>query len=145
MIKIYSYLLFFTLAIIYAPLMGQQYITEKMVELTAAQPEVKAYFSAHPTIFILSNEWVNAENCRINQLSTSKVLLLMEEEELNLRKHKTWMEFNLIKRKQTEATVKIKLYDKVDVEDKARKEFEQKDKSLTFKFERQAGIWRLKE
>jgi len=107
---------------------AQQYLRQRLVELSLETDEVKAYFEAFSTVFILSNSFCNKMNCDAANLRTSKKAMILTREELFLRNMDKWIEFTLIKRKKNKAVVKVKL----------------RKKGLeTFKFIQKRGNWYL--
>lgn len=107
---------------------AQQYLRQRLVELSLETDEVKAYFEAFSTVFILSNSFCNKMNCDAANLHTSKKAMILTREELFLRNMDKWIEFTLIKRKKNKAVVKVKL----------------RKKGLeTFKFIQKRGNWYL--
>jgi hypothetical protein len=89
---------------------AQQYLTERLVELTIETEPVQEYFEAFNTVFIQSNNFCNNNNCRAAMLTTNKKVMILNKDELFMRKLNKWMEFILIKRNKNKATVKIKLH-----------------------------------
>lgn len=150
-------------------LIAQQYFTETMVRLAASSDAVQEYFKTTPTIFIRSNDWVNEENCRIGSLSAPKMLLLLTDEELEIRQYERWMEFGSIKRNGNEGIVRLRFHknkppkegkDKKqnkteknpDASKNDRKEYavlsrinKGKPTTVTLKFIRERGRWKLKD
>ncbi len=103
---------FFVLFFLSAPPQnyGQQYLTERLVELSIETDEVQNYFKAFNTVFILSNDYCNNMNCRASILRTNKKVMILSREDIFMRKIDKWLEFTLIQRKGDEAFVKIKLH-----------------------------------
>jgi hypothetical protein len=89
---------------------AQQYLTERLVEMTIETEQVQEYFEAFNTVFIQSNYFCNNNNCRAAMLTTNKKVMILNKDELFMRKLNKWMEFILIKRNKNKATVKIKLH-----------------------------------
>lgn len=91
-------------------LFSQQYLTEKLVEMTIGTPEVQEYFEAFNTAFILSNHFCNNNNCRASKLVANKKVMILEKEDLFMRNLQNWIEFILIKRNNDRAIVKVKMH-----------------------------------
>lgn len=107
---------------------AQQYLTELLVELTIETEAVQEYFKAFNTVFIQSNVFCNNNNCRAAQLTANKKVMILDKDELFMRKLNKWMEFIVIKRNKNKATVKIKLH---------------KEGFKTLKFVQNRGEWYL--
>ncbi len=123
--KIYPLIfLFFLLIMPFS--FGQQYLTERLVELSIEDEKTKTYFEAFNTVFIQSNQYCNNSNCRASMLKASKKAIILEKEDLFMRNMNQYMEFISIRRKGNTAVVKIKYA---------------KGGSSTLKFRQKRGIW----
>ena len=89
---------------------SQQYLTERLVELTIETQQVQQYFEAFNTVFILSNNFINNNNCRAAVIRANKKVMILSKEDIFMRNLDQWMEFILVKRKEDRAIVKIKLH-----------------------------------
>ncbi len=124
-----SFLFLYSLFLIPFKINAQQYLTERLVELTIETEQVQEYFEPFNTAFIQSNNFCNNNNCRAAILSTNKKVMILSKDELFMRNMNKWMEFILIRRNENKATVKIKLH---------------KGGFKTLKFVQNRGEWYLK-
>ncbi len=108
---------------------GQQYLTERLVELSVGTEEVQKYFEAFNTVFILSNEHCNNTNCRAAALKTNKKVMILSKEDIFMRKINKWLEFTSIQRKGPKAYVKVRLH---------------KSRGTSLHFVQKNGQWLLK-